>query len=419
MIFLPALLIPHLCAIDTSYLSESFFVINDNDTTLCQDTCGNISKARISELLFYESILPLETFLFLIEVLNISEGGIDTIFKDVIEPITKIMYSKKLVGECLQKKNTFIEINPNLELNTKTEILKLLDIFSNFSTKLSAKDDSLTRALQKRNRLFSEDVSQISIKLYRENLKALKQIVENLKNSELVELLDIKEMNKKNTKYAKLVKALRRVIIETENLAKAINRELREFVYEFSSKVSVPKTKDFIDTKMLFNLGATIFAPNIFLQMARDIFTVDRDYLLEKAVKNILAPLLKLKEYIRYKSNVEKKEEIVKFTLACLSNKNSMFYDEIDDAFKARSMILNLYFKNEDVNIAEKMLKQIDQYQERFADNLKRKVVKMKEDVLANFITVNDDIIQSYTDLVRNGTKENETKLMKIFANKL
>ena len=311
------------------------------------------------------------------------------------------------------------DVNPEFEISAKSEILRLLDIFSNFSTKMDVKNESLTIALQKRNKLFNEDASQISINLYKSNLEELKNLVGKLNNAELVNILDIKDMKKKNQKYVKLVKALRRAIIETDNLTKAINRELREFVYEFVSKASVPETKDFIDTKTLFNLGGTIIAPNIFIQMARDIFTVDRDKLIERAVKRILAPLSALELYIRYKSNVEKKEEIVKFMLACLEKRNSIFYDEIDEAFKARSMILNLYFKNEDFSKSENMLEKIDKYQENFAEELKSKVVEMKEDVLANFFIVNDDVIKCYTDLIRNGTKENQVKLMKIFAKKL
>lgn len=421
MRLLAMLCIPHIFAIDITNLNKSYFTISSSETdpTLCQNMKERISGARLSEFLLYESILPLETFLFLIEIFNMSEGGIDTIFEEIIEPSMKIIYSKKVIGECIEKKESLSNINPDPNYSAKTEILRLLDAFSNFSTKIDMKGKKLTKALQKRNKLFDEDASKISIDLYRENSRDLKEAVRDMKNEEIVNILDVKDIKKKNDKYVKLVKALRRVIIETENLTKAINRELREFVYEFVSKVSVPETKDFIDTKTLFNLGGTIFAPNIFLQIARDMFTVDRDKLLERAVKQILAPIVKLELYIRHKSNVEKKEEIVKFMLACLAKKNSIFYDEIDDAFKARSTVLNLYFKNEDLKLTENILEQIDKYQESFATNLKEKVVKMNEDVLANFIIVNDDVIKKYTAFIGNGTKENESSLMKIFANKL
>ena len=85
---------------DTFNMSKNFFMLSksEDDNVLCQNVKENITEARLSELLLYESILPLESFLFLIKLFNMSEGGIDTIFKDIIEPSSKIVFAKKMIG---------------------------------------------------------------------------------------------------------------------------------------------------------------------------------------------------------------------------------------------------------------------------------------------------------------------------------
>ncbi|EJW04245.1 hypothetical protein EDEG_01477 [Edhazardia aedis USNM 41457] len=313
-----------------------------------------------------------------------------------------------------------LKLTPSIAKETKPSIKKnlndILIVFSNFSKRIDIQNDKLERGLEKRNLLFEKDRSQMSKRMLLENITVLNNHIKNLSNEELKAMLDIRYIHVKNEKYKRMIKILRRAIIETENLTKAIEREKREFIREFAEKLIIHENKELFELKVAFNLGGSIFAPNMFIQISNLMVIIDKESHLDKAISTILKPIENLNFYIRYKSNTEKKEEIIKFLLACLEKRNNTFFEEIDEGFKARSLVLNMYFKNEESDeIAWNKEKAMDRYQEEFIKYMIKGIKNVNEDNLQNFVVINDDIIKMYKDLIKTGSKQSKTGLLKLF----
>lgn len=402
-------------------MSENFLTgthanFHDPDVKLCDSKKKSPTRAEISELIFYESIISLESLLFLIEIDNMSEKDIDEVFVDIVDPSVRTMFSKKLIGDCVND-NKMNGSNPIGEISTKREILDLLDVYMNFSQKIDT-SSSLNEALKKRNSFFEKDKSQIAKHLYINKLRNLRDTVSKLEQKDLHEIIDIKHIKAKNDKYQRMVKALRKAIIETENLTKAVERERREFIRDFKTREYIQENNDLFEVKIAFNLGGSIFAPNIFMQLVKDILTEKKDDLIEKVVKAVLMPIEKLELFIRHKSNTEKKEEILKFLLACLEKRNNSFFDLIDEAFKMRSVIINLYVtSNENVH-PKSFIDKIDKHQESYIKDMINKIKKAKEDSLEKFLVLNRDIIATYKSALQIESKTSKVALLDLFRAK-
>lgn len=488
---------------DSTHLSESRLTdvkLHDPDLTLCQKIKEEPSSPEIAFSLLYESVLPINSFLFLIEIENMSEKNIEYIFYNVIDIGMKMIYSKRLIGECQnsdesekhngdtfeengeiikneQNNNEYFNIenkkydylyntdgftpsnendlnglkntkdkvqyldyidnnieptkkivnssvdDDNIVINvsdinnpeknqpsTKSEIIELLNTFQNLSLKINSSNNILKNMLELRNEHLNTDKSQISKHLYFDHLNNLKKTILKLSNSELKILLNIHDIKSKTDKYIKMIKALRRSIIETENLTKAISREKNEFIRQFAIKKSIPLTKEFLEIKMSFSLGGSIFAPNIFLSLAKEIIIDNKDKLIEKTVRSIIKPITMLHNNIYFKSTTEKKEEIIKFLLACLEKRNNVLLDEIDEAFKARSLIINLYSKN-----GGDIIDAIDKFQESYINNMIEKMSEMDEDILDEFIVIDKTIENLYAEILMSGSNDARKELAKMF----
>lgn len=405
---------------DSTHLSEIHLTnhtvkLYDPDIKLCDSKKKDPSQQELSEQLFFESIISIESFLFLIEINNMTEKDIEIFFKEIIEPNFKTILSKKVIDDFMKEKNVRKD-NPINDISTKKEILELLDGFMNFSQKLDV-DGSLNLALKKRNTYFEKDASQIAKQLYIEQLRNLKEIISKLDQQNFNKVLTVKHIKNKNIKYQRMIKALRKAVIETENLTKAMIREKREFIQGFKEKEHFEENEKLFETKIAFNLGGSIFAPNIFMQLSKDILTEKKDELIEKVVKALLLPIEKLELFIRYKSNTEKKEEILKFLLSCLEKRNDKFFDLIDEAFKMRSTIINLYAVNNEKIDSKVFIDKIDRHQENYIKEMIKKIKKVKEDSLEKFMVLNRDIISSYRKALWSGNKNSKTELQNLFKN--
>lgn len=337
---------------------------------------------------------------------------------DKQESDISIITEERLESE-LQSVTNQDDQNPKSHLGTKTttktEVLDVLNLFSNFSLKIDIQNKKLKEALEKRNKIFESDESQISKGLCLDELKKMKAQVSIIAENRLKRVLNIKKVDKTNKKYTRVIKTLRRTITETENLAKALDREKSEFVREFMVKKKIPESKKLHETKITFNLAGSIFAPNVFLQMIKDINMVDKDEFIEKNVNKLLKPIEALELYIKHRSNTEKKEEIIKFLLACLEKRNTLFFESIDEAFKMRSNIIGLYFTNELGQTRDKKISVIDQFQEQYIKNILRTIKETNEDVLDKFIVLNSSIESAYVDFLRTDSKDKKKKLYELF----
>ncbi|KAM0674498.1 hypothetical protein GVAV_002113 [Gurleya vavrai] len=307
------------------------------------------------------------------------------------------------------------EVNPKQKLSTKSEILDLLTVYKNFSLSLDINNKRLKKALEKRNSMFENDKSQIAKELCVKSLQVLSNEILKEKNDDLTRIINIKKTNKTNRKYLRMIKALRKAVIDTENLTKAIEREKSEFTRNFMVKREILESKELHEMKISFNLGGPIFVPNILLQMIQGIVILDKDETFGKFVDKLLKPIEALQNYSKMKSSTEKKEEIIKFLLACLEKRNTVFFESIDDAFKTRSSIISIYFKNEQNHLVEQKISQIDKYQEIHIKNILRIVKEASEDLFEKFLVYNEDVKKAYKKFLLTGSKEAKNNLVDLF----
>ncbi|KAM0678282.1 hypothetical protein BDAP_000995 [Binucleata daphniae] len=466
----------------------------DQPQKSCSTRSKNTKNAILTEKLLFESILPISSFLFLVETQSYNDSKIKETINGVVFEGMHFMLSKKIgevkdddsndseencvCGEIIKgskeqengetlgdhvehvlncgcvdpkieetsnsemsdidseskyenvqekkddivldtKKQPIDAENPEKSkkntLTTKKEVLDLLDLYSNFSLKIDIENDKIKAALEKRNKMFESDKSQISKLLCKDEIKKMKTQVSLLDENAIKKILNVKKIEKKNKKYIRIIKTLRRTITETENLTKAIEREKSEFVREFIAKKHLPESKEQHETKISFNLAGSIFAPNVFLQMINDISMVKKDEFIEKSVKGLLQPIKSLELYIKLKSNTEKKEEIIKFLLACLEKRNNVFFESIDEAFKIRSNVISLYFANIQGKTKDKKISVIDQYQEQYIKKILRFIKERNEDFLENFIITDDQVVDAYAKFLRLNTKDAKKKLYELF----
>jgi hypothetical protein len=380
----------------TSILEESIHSRTEED-----QHPYDLAFPKLREQLLYESMLSLNSLLFLLEINGMSDKIVTFLVKKVIfegnKPIMKIRASAT---------------------DIKGKLEEMFKLFMNFSLKMDLPKSSLKDALEERNNYFERDVSQIAKSLYIEDLKALKGDLMRLTNDELRNLLDVSGIERKNDKYLRMVKALRKTIVETGNLSKSLQREKGEFTNEFLDKSLSSKKgnhKEITELKIAFNLGGSIFAPNVFLQMVTGILMADKNSFVENSVNKILKPIESLELYVRHKSNTEKKEEITKFLHACLEKKSSIVSELIDEAFKARSYVMEKFLRQEGENKVSEREGAIDRYQEKYIKEMIQKVGEVTDDSFEKFIVINGDIIQAFKDLLKLGSDKSKSRLIALF----
>ncbi|TBU08272.1 hypothetical protein CWI39_0204p0040 [Hamiltosporidium magnivora] len=357
----------------------------------------------LREELLYETILNLNSFLFIIEINNMSDKYLEKIIETVI-----------FIG-----RNKILNLKKHKN-NLKDELWKLFDIFSNFSRKIDlSKDSKLKKALEFRNYYFDRDKSQIAKSLFIEELHELKKNLQKYSSDEILELIEVKDFDTKDFKYSKMIKALRRSIIETQNLSKSIQREKREFIQEFiesNAPISQYNHKKLNEIRMEFNLGGSIFEPNLLFQICSDLILGEKEEVIVKAISKILKPIENLELYLRHKTNTERKEEILKFLYSCLKEQASKFRDEIDDAFRARSELMGKYLEKETEQSIIQKEKSIDKYQENFIQDMISRFSEINEAALTNFMVINKDIVHKYIRFLNTGSTKEKSSLIEHFS---
>lgn len=355
--------------------------INLYHTPSTSSDLNNLSDQSIQTLL-YESFLPLNSLLFLIEINNLTVDQTKYFIEHTIIPA----------------KNYLLKYEGNLQ--------DALREFRTFGPKIVVKDKGLKMPLEYRNSYLEADTSQIAKTLY------------NMEKEVLVDKIDLQKYkaDSKNLdkKFIKMVLSLRKNIVESDNLVSAIKREKKEFIKNFADK-RVFSDEELFDLKMKLSLGGSVFAPNLLLQISNLLLMKDKSDFIEKNVIKIFKPLEELSELIKHMSRVSKKDEILKFLTACLKRDDWVFKDILDEAFKARSTILETYFSNEKEEVLIDKERALDKLQEENIQQMIKDIEDLPENKFDKFLVVNGEIQKRYVNFLVSGQKEEEEKLKKYF----
>ncbi|KCZ80629.1 hypothetical protein H312_01955 [Anncaliia algerae PRA339] len=343
---------------------------------------SNIKEEKIEKLL-YESFIPLESLLFLIEVNSLNDDSTKYLIEHTVIPMK------------------------NYILSYKGSIQDALREFGAFGPKIIVKDKGLKLSLELRNSYFESDISQIAKTLY-------KVKNENVNVGE-IDLKNFKEKYRNlDNKYIKMVLALRKSIVESDNLVSALKRERKEFIKSFAEKREFTK-EEILEIKIHLNLAGSIFAPDLLLKIVGQIMLQNKMEFIQKNVSKMIKPIEELCEMIKHMSRVSKKDEIIKFLKACLVRNDWIFKDLLDDAFKARSRILESFLLPEKEEIVIEKEKALDKYQENVIKELIRNIEDLPENIFDKFLVINAEIQKDYLNLLISGQKQEEENLKKKF----
>lgn len=357
------------------------------ETAVCT-ALRTVSESELLEKVFYEGFLSLNSLLFLIEINNMSEGAVKNMLNQVVIP------ARKYISRRVQS----------------SRVEDVLRAFRATATSVSYRDRDLQALLVRRNRYFDGDDSQIARNLYREDLAKLEQELrhgnfQGAGNTQ-AEALD--------RKYTRMVLALRTAIIEGGNLAQSIKRERGEFIKEFGERPRVT-TREVAELKALINLGGAIFEPGLLLQLVSKIAIGDKPAFVEKNVLAILKPVEELEFSVRHKPNVEKKDCILAYLRACHTRQQWIHKNLLDDAFRARTEILEAYLKPEREDRVIDKERAFDRHHERFLIDIINRTENLKDELFERFLVINQDITSTYVRLLQTGKQSLARTLLRAF----
>lgn len=354
-------------------------------------TCAaqtTVSESELFEKVYYEGFLSLNSFLFLVEINNMSESTVKSILDQVVIP------SRKYISERVRS----------------SRVEDVLRTFRATASNISYRDRVLQALLRRRNRYFDGDDSQIARNLYLEDLERL---MLELRKGNFQGIGDV-QADALDRKYTRMVLALRTAIVEGGNLAQSMKRERREFIKEFGERPRVTM-REVAELKALINIGGAIFEPGLLLQLVSKIVISDKPAFVEKNVLAILKPVEELEFFVRHKPNVEKKDNILAYLRACHTRQKWIHKDLLDDAFRARTEILEAYLKPEREDKVIYKERAFDRHHERFLIDLINRTENLKDELFERFLVINQDITSTYIKLLQTGKHSLARTLLKAF----
>lgn len=295
----------------------------------------------------------------------------------------------------------------------KTDLLTLLTIFENFAFPLS-NHLSIKKNIELRNILFEKDKSQIAKKIYVKKLQNLKKSVQKLRNEELIDKLELDNPLKKDIKYKKMVSNLYKVVISKENFVKSLKREITEFIQSFEKNITMTD-EDLRDLMMFVNLGGNFVDPRLLIYIVRELMIPNKKRFIEKIANSLLKPIDTLTMYTRYKNCSEKKDALKRFLCNSMKNTPSNLKNQMDEAFKSRSYLLEKYLKDDPEDVREKKLKDLDNFQDKTTKKVYEKVKLLDSEKIDLFFIFNKDLLDAYVRFLLNGTKKDKASLIKFF----
>ncbi|ELQ75939.1 hypothetical protein THOM_1106 [Trachipleistophora hominis] len=415
--------------------------------------------------LYYESMIDLDTVIFLMEVNQMNENECKELVQDVVLPMRYFLvnvFSGKaggasLIGEKnkdrkfvndeddpeITKRKTELEtkeiqnIKSNFEKNEKSRkdkrnrngtninetLMEILKATSNFSLKVKSKFSAIDKSLERRNRYFEFDQSQIAKYLFNAAHQKLMKDLEtflqdnsasssNPKKSSVRELLSIKDANKKDLKYFQMIETIEKAVVETDNIVKIKQREENEFTLVFGQQMKQDEVKAL---KMSFNLGSTFLTPGLYLSISKALMISEKSVFVEKMTNIMLKPILTLTNTSSIGADTEKKENVLNFLKDVVSRAPSKYTDEIDGAFKARSTILDKFLRDDKDELKERKMMQIDTVLEKRNKELLSKIESMRAEHFKDFLVLNQEIVNVYIRFLNSNSTTDRSKLSAYF----
>lgn len=374
-----------------SYFKESLEPKEIRSASSYENYKKNPTDAEIAEFIFYESFVSLDSLLFIVEINGLDrEATIDFVQKTVL----------------VAKNYILAQID-------KQSISDILRGFSTFNGTISTTNKSLQAAFSFRNKFFEEDSSQIAKTLF---LTDRERMLLNIPK-EMKMKIDKNFRERIDKKYITMISTLHAVLKENGNLVQSINRERKEFMKEFKEKKPITK-EEILDLKICVNLGGSIFSPNILLSMLAEITIPSKNEYIEQKINVLLKPVLEMEFYTRHKTNVERKDEVLKFLKACLEGSDWIYKTLLDDAFHVRTSIMEFYLKNDRQEKILQKEKALDILQEKIIINLIERIDNLDEENFANFLIISPEIIKDYVTFLQERQEKAERILVEKFAKK-
>lgn len=410
-------------------------------------------NADLKRRIYYDSILNTDSFLFLIGTNQMNEYETKEIIQDVILPmrilITQILNpsdnENKVKGkkEVQSKKEQITEEKENQEIkhikqyvkrmpDSKTgvdksslenpieKIQNFLKLTGNFSPTIEIDNIELKRSLEKRNKLFEADRSQTAKSLFsdahslliQDFEKYLKTEEQNPQKNTIINELKLDAVDKQDMFFFEMFETFERAIVESDNLEKIKEREIREFDINLQGKDNPKKVQEM---RVIFNLGSVFLAPSIFISISKTLLIPEKDIFIEKMIYKILQPLLTLSTDNSAGTDTEKKENILIFMEDVVNRKISKYTEEIDEAYKSRTAILEKFFSDELENKKDLKIKKIDKTLEKRNKDLLKNMRNTHAESFRNFMVVNHELINSYIRFINTNSEQDKKNVYSFF----
>lgn len=403
---------------------------------------GNVYD--LQRRLYYESIIDIDSFIFLIGTNMMSESEVKELIQDVIIPVRKnvsniISPEKKdyqneqeelkeeehikHIKKYAQNSNGKKDQNPEIKtyLSAEEQINEILKLAGSFSSVIETENEALKTSLEKRNKLFEADISQTAKSLFIEaHSKLLKDFnsflyeneESNPKKSEKLRELTLNDSKKQDTFFFDMLETIERAITESDFIERIKNREIREFTTNLTKK---DNKKELQKQKTLFNLGSMFISPSIYISISKMLLISDKDIFIEKMTYKILQPLLTLSIDNSDGNDTEKKENILIFMNDIVNGTFSKYKDEIDEAYKSRSAILEKYFSDKSEDEKDQQIQKIDIELEKRNKELLEYLSGVHAESFRRFMLVNQELINSYARFIATNTEIDKRKVYSFF----
>lgn len=405
--------------------------------------------------LFYDSLINIDSFIFMIGANQMSEDDAKEVIQDVIIPM-RIQISK-----ILENKNEEMKNNKNDEKEEKTkdekkeleneskeikhikqyvnkmtsnestkvkkgnkdikkELRKILQLVASFSPIVNTEYDEIKKSLEKRNKLFESDNSQIAKGLFNDSHKKLLQDFDELFDSqnnnpsknEIIDALLIMKPDKNDMLFFEMIETIERAITESDVITKIKDREIREFSINFGPKKN---QEDLSTMRISFNLGLVFLSPGIYISISKMLLIPEKSVFLEKMTNKMLKPILTLTADNSNGTDTEKKENILIFMNDVVSRKFSKYTEEIDEAYKSRSTILDKFFEDQPENKKDEKIEKIDYVLEKRNEKLLKDIQNMHAENFKNFLILNQELVNSYIRFISSNNEDDKKKVYDFF----
>lgn len=327
------------------------------------------SIRNLGREVLYEGFVSLDAILFLLETNILTSSNLKDFLTDTVLTARKMLLKDSSVFK----------------------------YFLNFSTKVDCKDKKIKTLLERRNKIFDSDKSQIALSLTKERIEILRKRI----TSSLL-LFD----DKKEREYLRMVYDLSNSRYGDDGVSVNLAKERFEFYRE---NVSLTESQ-IEEAKISLNLGGSIFSPSLLFQITKGITIPEKREIIKKSLISIFEPLKILKKSIINRSFMDRKKEIIDFLINCLEIRTGQYRASVDEAFYHRSVLIGIYLKDGENN--DDMYKILDRLQEEEIKKMIFIFENLKEEHLKMCLVTDPVLVDKYLNYLCDGQDSSKNKLL-------